>query len=416
MSHPDYENLVDRTWSNSYGNVVRKLDEVKKQSIIFNRDTFGNIFKRKRQLEARIKGVHIELDGCPRSDLINLEMDLQRQYSIVLEEEELLWYQKSRENWIKFGNKNTKFYHTQTIIRRRWNRVTSLKIDDIWCSDDNVLKREASTFFKKLFQVNGHCAPTSLTLTTIPQITHELSSILLNPVTEIEVKDALFSMDPYKAPGPDGFQPVFFRNYWKIVSKDVWTLVHSAFASGYIEPKLTETLIVPIPKVDVPKCLKDFRPISLCNVLLKLISKILVQRIRPFLNDLIGPLQSSFIPNRGTTDNDLVAQEIVHYMHKKKGKYSCIMIKIDFEKAYDSVDWGFLELTLTEFGFPSRIINLIMSGITSSTLALKWNNEKLEDFHPSRGLRQGDPLSPYLFLLCIEKLALLIQEKVETNQ
>jgi hypothetical protein len=74
----------------------------------------------------------------------------------------------------------------------------------------------------------------------------------LNPVTEIEVKDALFSMDPYKAPGPDGFQPVFFRNYWKIVSKDVWTLVHSAFASGYIEPKLTETLIVPIPKVDVP--------------------------------------------------------------------------------------------------------------------------------------------------------------------
>jgi hypothetical protein len=106
----------------------------------------------------------------------------------------------------------------------------------------------------------------------------------------------------------------------------------------YIEPKLTETLIVPIPKVDVPKCLKDFRPISLCNVLLKLISKILVQRIRPFLNDLIGPLQSSFIPNRGTTGNALIAQEIVHYMHKKKGKYSCIMIKIDFEKAYDSVD------------------------------------------------------------------------------
>jgi hypothetical protein len=109
MSHPDYENLVDRTWLNSNGNVVWKLDEVKKQSIIFNRDTFGNIFKRKRQLEARIKGVHIKLDVCPRSDLINLEMDLQRQYSIVLEEEELLWYQKSRENWIKFGNKNTKF-------------------------------------------------------------------------------------------------------------------------------------------------------------------------------------------------------------------------------------------------------------------------------------------------------------------
>lgn len=142
----------------------------------------------------------------------------------------------------------------------------------------------------------------------------------------------------------------------------------------------------------------------------------MVSRVRPFLDDFIGPLQSSFIPNRGTTDNALIAQEIVHFMHKKKGKAGYLIFKIDFEKAYDRVDWHFLKLTLQEFGFPSHIINLIMSCTTSSTLSPKWNNEKLESFVQTRGLRQGDPLSPYLFVLCMEKLALMTQEKVNNKQ
>lgn len=94
-------------------------------------------------------------------------------------------------------------------------------------------------------------------------------------------------MSPYKAPGPDGFQPVFFRNYWHIVGMDVWELVDKGFSSGSIDHNLVETLIVPIPKVNIePTSLKDFRPISLCNVLLKIISKILVKRIKPYLDDI----------------------------------------------------------------------------------------------------------------------------------
>lgn len=218
-----------------------------------------------------------------------------------------------------------------------------------------------------------------------------------------EVRDTLFYMSPYKAPSPDGFQPIFFRNYRNIVSKDVWTLIANAFSSGQIDHHIADTLIVPIPKIDEPKSLKDFRPISLCNVLLKLVSTILIRSVRPHLDDLIGPLQSSFIPNRGTTDNGLVAQELVHYMHKRKGKVDyLIMFKIDVEKAYDRVDRDFLRLTLLEFGFPPHTVNLIMSCITSSSLALKWNNEKLESFAP--------------FLLCLDKLAFLIQEKVDSHQ
>lgn len=221
------------------------------------------------------------------------------------------------------------------MVHRRRNKVTRLMFDGFWCTDETILEQQAHLFFKNLFQANDYCNPSSLQLQHIPSIGQELHEDLTQPVSFEEVRGALFSMSPYKAPGPDGFQPVFFRTYWHIVGMDVWEFVSKAFASGTIDPKLVETLIVPIPKVDEPSCLKEFRPISLCNVLLKLISKVLVCRIRPHLDSLIGPLQGSFIPGRGTTDNALVAQEIVHHMHKKKGKSGYLMFKIDFEKAYD---------------------------------------------------------------------------------
>lgn len=162
MSHPEYEAVVHNTWSHSHGNAMLKLDKVRERSLIFNREVFGNIFKRKRHLEGRIKGVHRQLDISLSSALIKLERELQDQYNDVLAQEELLWFQKSREKWVELGNKNTKFFHTQTVIRRRRNKITGLMIKDTWCSVEDLLKTEALAFFKKLFQANNHCSPHSL--------------------------------------------------------------------------------------------------------------------------------------------------------------------------------------------------------------------------------------------------------------
>lgn len=416
ISHPENEKLVNSTWTQVGGTAIFKLGKVREKSILFNRETFGNIFRRKRNLEAHIKRVHMQLDSHLYSDLINLERALQKQYNEVLAQEELLWYQQSREKWVKLGNMNTKFFHAQTVIRRRRNKIAGLDINGIWCTNEGVLQNEALLYFKQVFQSNDFCNPYSLSINCFPSISQQLQPLLILPVSLDEVKNALFSMGPYKAPGPDGFQPIFFRTYWDIVAKDVWSVVANAFATGSIDQSLSETMIVPIPKVDEPRNLKDFRPIILCNVMFKLISKVLVNRIRPYLEDIISPLQSSFIPKRGTTDNALIAQELIHCMHKKKGKSGYLMYKIDFKKAYDRVVWNFLKLTLSEFGFPQQTINLIMNCTTSSSLSLKWNNVKPESFIPTRGLRQGDPMSPYLFVLCMEKLALLIEEKVAANQ
>ena len=115
--------------------------------------------------------------------------------------------------------------------------------------------------------------------------------------------------------------------------------------------------------------------------------------LRLFLVDLISHLQSSFIPGRGTTDNAILAQEVVHFIHHSRAKKGTIAFKIDLKKAYDRLNWDFLELTLHDFGFPPTTICLIISCVRSSNLSVLWNGAKTDHFTPSIGLPQGDPLS-----------------------
>lgn len=117
---------------------------------------------------------------------------------------------------------------------------------------------------------------------------------------------SLNSMKPYKASGPDGFHYIFFKQYWHIVGDDIYQMVHTAFQIGYFDPEISNTLIALIPIIDPPTTYKDFRPISLCNIIYKIITKVLVHRLRPILTNIIGPCQSSFLPGRGTSDNSIV--------------------------------------------------------------------------------------------------------------
>jgi hypothetical protein len=174
-------------------------------------------------------------------------------------------------------------------------------------------------------------------------------------------------MKPYKAPDPDGFHCIFFKQYWHIVGDDIFKMVQSAFQTCYFDPEISNTLIALIPKIDPPTTYKDFRPISLCNIVYKIITKVLVHRLRLILTNIIGPYQSSFLPGRGTSDNSIVLQEIIHYMKRSKRKKGFVAFKLDLEKAFDNVNWDFLSIFLHDFGFPDITIKLIMHCVSSST-------------------------------------------------
>nr|KYP41648.1 Transposon TX1 uncharacterized [Cajanus cajan] len=195
-----------------------------------------------------------------------------------------------------------------------------------------------------------------------PDLGVEAQSALTTPVTKEEVRQAVMSMKSFKAPGPYGFQPFFFKQYWPIVGDELWRTVKDAFRLGFSDISLLETQMVLISKVEHPVSLKEFRPISLCNVAWKVISKVIVARLRPFLQDIIGPFQGSFIPGRGTHNHSIIAQEAFHFVRKEGSGVGSLTLKIDLEKAYDRVRRPIARLvasTLEEFSHSSGLrVNL----------------------------------------------------------
>lgn len=267
IDHEDYYDLVTTAWNSSNHNPTTALKNVRESSIIFNQEVFGNIFKRKRQVEKRLKGVQQYFNRVDSLHHALLEKDLQREYNDILFQEEMHRYQKSREQWVKFGDKNNAFFHAQTIIRRKRNKIHRLQLPNgIWSTDSSTLQEEAQRFFKNLFCSNQH-NNNNLTLEgTHPTIDVQDITSLTNPITKAEVTAALNSMKPYKSSGPDGFQCIFFKQYWHIVGEDIFQLVKTAFETCYFDPALSDTLIALILKVYPPSTYKDFRPISLCNM------------------------------------------------------------------------------------------------------------------------------------------------------
>jgi hypothetical protein len=218
-------------------------------------------------------------------------------------------------------------------------------------------------------------------------------------------------MKPFKAPGIDGLHAGFFQRFWMIVGPSIKTTVKNIFSNGIMPQDLNQTLIALIPKKKGPETLSHYRPISLCNTVYKIITKLLVLRIKPYLPTLVSPFQTAFVSGRRGSDNLIVAQELVYTLSKKRGKEGFMIVKIDLEKAFDRMEWSFVRRVLIHFGFPPMIIKLILSCISTTSTSLLFNGSKLPPFFASRGLRQGDSLSPYLFILCMEFLGGLIDNK-----
>ncbi|KAA3475259.1 reverse transcriptase [Gossypium australe] len=218
-------------------------------------------------------------------------------------------------------------------------------------------------------------------------------------------------MSPLKALGIDGFPALFFQKYWDIVGSDISRYCLAILKGEINMDEINKTHIVLIPKIDKPKNLSQFRPISLCNVIYKIIAKVVVNRMSLALGHCIDEAQGAFIAGRQISDNTLIAYEILHSLKTRKYcKQENFALKLDMSKAYDRVEWDFLAGMMASLGFCQEWIILIMRCVCSVSYTMGINEGISDIFTPLRGLRQGDPFSPYLFLICAEGLLTLLNE------
>lgn len=203
-----------------------------------------------------------------------------------------------------------------------------------------------------------------------------MNARLIEEVSAEEVHSALKQTHPSKAPGPDGFSPYFYQHFWPVVGNDVVDAIHCLLASDAAMQKINCTHVTLIPKVKSPKNMTQLRPISLWNVLYKIGSKVLANRLKPLLLQFISPFQSAFVPGRLISDNSLIAFEIAHFLKRRiNGKVGFGSLKLDMSKAYDRVEWPFLEAILVQMGFHQLWVTWIMRCIRTVSYSFIFNGE-----------------------------------------
>ncbi|XP_017624602.1 uncharacterized protein LOC108468221 [Gossypium arboreum] len=241
-------------------------------------------------------------------------------------------------------------------------------------------------------------------------ISNSMNHLLLATYAEGEILEALKGMVLTKASGADGFPAIFYQKYWHIVGKETCEFCLDILNNGHSLEDINRTQLVLIPKTANPSNLKNYRPISLCTVIYKIIAKTVANRLQKVLDGCIDDAQSAFVPGRLISDNVLLAYEVLHsFKNKKSGKKGSMALKLDMSKAYDRVEWPSIRGMMANMGFEDRFISLILHCVNSVQYSILINGEEGSNFRASRGLRQGDPLSPYLFLFCGERLSALMR-------
>lgn len=336
--------------------------------------------------------------------------------------EEMYFRQKSRINWLKEGDLNTAYFHRICQTRACYNATRAfLAMNGVWITDPQEMTDHAVNHFQSVLGPQNY---QPLQLLSHPYWFAELTGFvfpshlrqaMLTIPSDVEIKNVIFRLNQNKAPGPDGLISAFFKATWEFIGEEVTTSIKKFFAMNFLPATANSTILFLVPKFPGATKISDFRPISCLNTIYKVISRIVVKRLKPVLSALILPSQTSFVQGRLLVENTTLAGELINGYHKNKGEKR-IAIKVDIAKAFDTLSWEFLFSCLEGLGFPERYIRQLKACVCTTSFMVGYNGNVHVYFKGKRGLRQGDPLSPYLFVIAMNCLShMLNRAAMETR-
>ncbi|KAL0300489.1 UNVERIFIED_CONTAM: Retrovirus-related Pol polyprotein from type-2 retrotransposable element R2DM [Sesamum calycinum] len=416
--HQDFMATVENGWNLNVDGTAqfclcRKLKALKGHLNAFNNLHFSHISVRAKDTDLALQDAQIQLESNPENATIRDSVrELRKKAVFLAEAERHFYYQKAKLHFLKMGNRNTKFFHD--MVKRNAANCSILaitKTDGTTITSAMEIGQEFVSYFTSLLGTEVPTLPVdNAVFNWGPKLSSELALELCRVVTPEEVKQAIFHISDNKAPEPDGYSACLFKRAWHIVGDQICTAVLDFFRSGRLLRQLNHSIIALVPKLDHCPTVADYRPISCCNVIYKAITKIIADRLATALEHLTDRCQTAFIGGRSITDNIFLAQEIVRQYTRKRISPRCT-INVDLRKAFDSVSWTFLSQVLHGYGFPPIFIAWIMECVSTSSFSVALNGSLHGFFAGKKGLRQGDPMSPGLFLLCMEYFSRLIKRK-----
>ncbi|KAJ6871911.1 hypothetical protein NC651_031103 [Populus alba x Populus x berolinensis] len=350
----------------------------------------NNITSRVSQAKYAWHEAQLYLDSHPTSgEAKNRERELATLYMQLCKDEESVLKQRSRINWLQLGDRNTKFFHNSLLHRQVRNRIHCLQDSTgTLVTDQQKMGMLASSYYEQLLSApQVHSQGPIQHLYPIP-ISADSHSALSLPITDDDIKNALFSIPDSKSPGPDGYNAYFFKHCWSTIGPDFLEAVRYFFTANCLPRCVNATKLALVPKVENPSCMNDFRPISCCNVMYKCISKVIVNRLKAALVDVIGPSQTAFLPGRNISDAILLTQELMHNAHLNTGPARCAL-KVDLKKAFDTGRWDFILAGLEAINIPQQMVTWIKTCISTAYYTVSLNGEAHGFFKATRGIRQG---------------------------
>jgi hypothetical protein len=302
-----YMSMLNDCW-NGDAAIHHKLYNFQKNVKKWKWDTLDQVLRQKKNIMARLAGIqNCIYNGNRYGGFRRLEKKLQRELHDILKKEELMWFQRSRAQWLNDGDRNTRYYHVKTVNRRRRNNIVMLRdTSGNWTDNAAQLQGMVNDFYKHLFALEHTSNDWADSVVSYPRLEDAELLELEADIKFEEVRRAVFSMKPWKAPGPDGFPAGFFQKSWSIVGASVYDFVVKVWSNPSAIATVNQTDICLIPKIARPEFVNQFRPISLCNTIYKVVSKIMVERLKDYIPKLVSPFQAGFVPGRNIHENILL--------------------------------------------------------------------------------------------------------------